>query len=233
MNNYRPISVLSPIAKVFERTIYSQLYDYLQTNNLLSKFHSGFRKFHSTATSLLDATMEWLTNMDSSKINSVVFLDLSKAFDTVDHSILLRKLCLYGLSISTLKWFKSYLTDRLQCCFINGSLSSHKKIKCGVPQGSIFGPLLFLIYINDLPNCLQHSKPRMYADDTNITSDKSLKKVIQSSNSDLSNIKEWLLANKLSLNAAKTEHMFIASDDDLNKIENTSQIHIDGHVLEC
>ena len=118
MNNYRPISVLSPIAKVLERIIYNHLYDYLQTNKLLSKFQSEFRRFHSTATSLLDATMEWLTNMDSSKINSVVFLDLSKAFDTVDHSILLRKLCLYGLSVSTLKWFKSYLTDRLQCLFI-------------------------------------------------------------------------------------------------------------------
>ena len=115
MNNHRPISILLPIAKVFERIIYNQLYDYLQTNNLLSKFQSGFRKFHFTATSLLDATMEWLTIMDSSKINSLVFLDLSKALDTVDHSILLRKLRSYGLSISVLKRFKCYLTDRLQC----------------------------------------------------------------------------------------------------------------------
>lgn len=232
MNNYRPISVISPIAKVFERIIYNQLYSYLQTNNLLSKHQSGFRSSHSTATSLIDATMEWLSNMDNGKFNSVVFLDLSKAFDTVDHSILIQKLRLYGLSVQTLKWFESYLTDRTQCCSINGHFSSFKKIKCGVPQGSILGPLLFLIYINDLPNCVHHSKPRMYADDTNLTtSGRSLKKVIQSTNKDLSNIKQWLLANKLSLNATKTEHMFIGSDDNLNKTRNTSQINIDGHAL--
>lgn len=233
MNNYRPISVISPIAKVFERIVYNQLYDYLQKNNLLSKHQSGFRSCHSTVTSLLDATMEWYTNMDNSKFNSVVFLDLSKAFDTVDHSVLLQKLRLYGLSAPTLKWFESYLTDRTQCCFTSGCLSSFKKIKCGVPQGSILGPLLFLIYINDLPHCVQHSKPRMYADDTNITtSGRSLKTVIQLTNKDLSNIKQWLLANKLSLNATKTEHMFIGSDDNLNKTRNLSQIDIDGHKVK-
>ena len=233
MTNYRPISVISTIAKVFERIIYNQLYNYLHAHNLLSKYQSGFRPLHSTTTALLDATMEWFTNMDNGQINSVVFLDLSKAFDTVDHLILLRKLSLYGSSDSTIKWFQSYLTNRTQCCAVNGHLSSNRKIKCGVPQGSILGPLLFLLYINDLPQCLKFSRPRMYADDTNITvSDKSLTKVINSTNKDLANIKQWLLANKLSLNVAKTEHMFIGSDDNLNKIRDASLIHIDGLAIK-
>ena len=104
LNNYRPISVLSSIAKVFERIVFNQFYTYLNQNNLLSKFQSGFRPFHSTATALLDATNEWLTNMDKGLLNSVTFLDFSKAFDTVDHAILLHKLSLYGVADNSLEW---------------------------------------------------------------------------------------------------------------------------------
>lgn len=232
-NNYRPISILSSISKIMERLVYDQLYEYLSKNELLSKCQSGFRRFHSTTTSLLDVTTEWYTNMDQGKLNSVVFLDLSKAFDTVNHSILLKKLSHYGLHTETVKWFNSYLTDRNQQCLVNGHLSSPKIIKCGVPQGSILGPLLFLIYINDLPNCLKHSNARMFADDTNITTtSKSITKLIQFVNSDLNNISEWLLANKLSLNVTKTEQMFIASDDSLNKISDSAIIYLGNKQLK-
>ena len=109
-----------------------------------------------------------------------------------------------------MKWFNSYLSERKQQCWVNGHLSSPKTIKCGIPQGSIIGPLLFLIYINDLPNCLKHSNPRMSPDDTNIiTTSKSITKLIQFTNIDLKNISDWLLANKLSLNVTKTEQMFM------------------------
>ena len=233
VNNYRPISVISTVAKVYERIVFDQLYNYLNRNNLLSKFQSGFRPNHSTATAMLDATNEWLSNMDKGLINCVTLLDFSKAFDTVDHTTLLHKLSLYGVAENSLAWFKSYLTNRQQRSFVNGQLSSFKPLTCGVPQGSILGPLLFLIYINDLPNSLQFSTPRMYADDTNITtSGKSLNHIIQSANSDLSSITQWLLTNKLSLNVTMTEQLFIGSDDNLRKINDKSYISIDNNPIE-
>ena len=167
--NYRPISVISVISKVFEKIVYNQINDYLTTNNLLNQYQSGFRQHHSTLTTLLNATNDWYTNIDNELLNLVVFLDLKKAFDTVDHSILLQKLELYGFSGVAQLWFKSYLTDRYQKCSVNDNLSKSRKLYCGVPQGSTLGPLLFLLYINDLPNCLKYSTAKMYADDTNIT----------------------------------------------------------------
>ena len=206
--NYRPISVIPTIAKVFERLIFNQVYEYFCTNDLLSKCQSGFRPLHSTVTALLEAVNEWTQNIDRGLINSVLFLDLAKAFDTVDHGILVENLALYGIRGTTLNWFKSYLNNRTQKCDLNGHLSSTRSLSCGVPQGTILGPLLFLIYINDLPNCLGTSSPRMYADDTNITyPGNSIHEIELNLNKELANVRDWLLANKLSLNAAKTEYM--------------------------
>ena len=120
----------------------------------ICKYQSGVRAIHSTVTALLEATDTWAYNIDRGKINAVVFLDLKKAFDTVDHEILLSKLSNYGIYGNAHQWFKSYLENRTQMCSINGSLSQSCLLSCGVPQGTILGPLLFLLYINDLPNCL-------------------------------------------------------------------------------
>ena len=169
LNTYRPISIFPVVAKVFERIVYDQVLAYINNRNLISNCQSGFRGLHSTATALLEATDNWAYNIDSGCVNAVVFLDLKKAFDTVDHDILLSKVNAYGIRCVVHKWFESYLNGRHQKYFVNGCLSENRALICGVPQGTILGPLLFLMYINDLPNCLSHSQPRMFADDTHLT----------------------------------------------------------------
>jgi hypothetical protein len=124
MENYRPISVISIIAKIMEKLIHNQLYDYLIVSNLLTNSQHGFRPCHSTTTALLDITNKWYQNMDVVQLNGVVFLDLKKAFDTVDHDILLKKLKIYGIKGMALCWLRSYLSDRMQYCQVNGHLKS-------------------------------------------------------------------------------------------------------------
>ena len=143
--SYRPISILSIVAKLFEKFVCTQLNSFLTENNVLSSSQSGFRKGHSSASALLANTDSWLLYMDAGMINGVLFLDLCKAFDTVDHEILLRKLSIYGVQNKALYWFKSYLADRMQYCRVNSATLSIRKISCGVLQESNLGPLLFLI----------------------------------------------------------------------------------------
>ena len=144
------------------------MYAYFTENNLIQPRQSGFRSLHSTVTALLDMTNQWCLNIDKGMVSGVIFLDLKKAFDTLDHAILLKKLSDYGVQGQTASWFKSYLKDRQQFCVANGLSSVKNCIVYGVPQGSLLGPFLFLIYINDLPNCLDHSMERSFADDTNL-----------------------------------------------------------------
>ena len=232
LNNYRPISIVPIVAKVFERIIYDQVYGYLTENNLISSQQSGFRSLHSTVTALLEATNNWAFNIDKGSVNAVVFLDLKKAFDTVDHTILLSKLFEYGIRGVAYEWFRSYLDNRNQQCFVNGSLSNSQILTCGIPQGTILGPLLFILYINDLPNCLSNSVARMYADDTHLTfASNNIETINDVMNHDLSNVNTWLTANKLTLNSSKTEFMLIGSRQRLGTYDTSPKLIIGGDII--
>ena len=167
-DNYRPISILPSISKLLEKCIYNRLYSFCLNNKILTDSQYGFRKNHSTAHALIELQDKILTAIHTNKFCIGIFMDLSKAFDVVDHKILLSKLEHYGVRGLPLSWFKSYLSNRSQYVVYNNSSSDFCSITHGVPQGSILGPLLFLIYINDLIHSSNKFDYIMYADDTTL-----------------------------------------------------------------
>ena len=181
--------------------MYSTLYDFLNKYNCLYKKQFGFRNSHSINHALITITETIREALDRDEYSCGVFLDFHNAFDTVNHKNLIGKLNHYSIRGLSLDWFKSCLTNRQQETSIKGIFSDSLTVSYGVPQGSILGPLLFLIYINDLNNAIAHSMVHHFADDTNITfSQKSLQKVNKSINHDFSLLVQWLRANRISLN---------------------------------
>ena len=228
-NNYRPVSLLRILSNVFEKIMYNRVSDFINQLEILYKFQFGFRKKHYTYLAhliLMDKITKSLENGD--KVIGI-YLDFSKAFDTVNHDILLQKLYYYGIRGNAYEWFKSYLTDRVQYVTYNGVQSSPKKIQCGVPQGSILGPLLFLLYINDLPNVCAKTMPFLFADDTNLfISRKNSHELYEAANNDLNAISEWLQVNRLSLNVKKTHYMLFSS----TKIMSTNaELKIEAEIF--
>ena len=214
--NYRPISLLPAISKIFEKVVYKQVYNYMDTNNLLYKSQYGFRQKHSTELAAMEVTDQVFRDIDKKKLPLAIFLDFSKAFDTIDHLILLNKLAYYGIKGTALNWFKSYLKDRTQFVQYKDKTSCNATITTGVPQGSILGPLLFIIYINDIVKVTNKFHFTIYADDTTLLepictfAPNNLMHSIEMSqaiNTELKLIVEWLALNKLSLNVKKTKMM--------------------------
>ena len=171
--------------------------------------------------------------MDKGLLNGIIFLDLKKAFDCVDHAILIEKFKKFGCVGNTLNWCKSYFTNRKQMCKVNQTTSKCRTVSCGVPQGSNLGPILFLLYVNDLPNCLKSRTASMFADDTNLTASGSTSTQLYIKlNNDLENIHQWLLANKLTLNTSKTEYMIVGSRQRLGKIDDEAEIKLGDNKIK-
>ena len=230
LTNYRPISVLPVFSKILERVIHDQLVSYFLQYDLFSPYQSGFRPCHSTQDVLLYVVDSWRKEIDARKFVVAGFLDLAKAFDCVNHDILLDKLARYGVVNNAYAWFESYLCGRQQAVKFDGCLSAWGPVRIGVPQGSILGPLLFSIFVNDLPSVVNHAQINMFADDTELhCSGEDLPSVQNDLQSDLHRVQNWLQANRLQLNISKSVMMLIGS---WQKLRNRSvSVSIDGKPL--
>ena len=234
--DWRPVSVLPFPSKIIEKVVNHQLVYHFECNNYLLKNQHGFRKGLSTSTAIFEYVQFLYDSYDKARSSSSVFIDYSRAFDTIDHDILCKELKLYGLDKNSLEWFRNYLNDRTQMVKVNNYLSSTKHVSMGVPQGSILGPFLFILYVNDLIAEAQNVDANMllYADDTILyASSNSVINAMRETQMLFNKLNVWCSLNRLSLNIKKTKHMYIQSnkDDYLNHNVN-SKICLNGESLE-
>ena len=226
--NYRPVSNLQYVSKLTEKMVFDQIHTHMMTHSLYPEFQSAYRKNHSTETALVRVTNDILMKMNTQEVTLLVMLDLSAAFDTVNHKILLTRLNEeLGICGSALEWFKSYLAKRGQRVYMDGSLSERFSLECGVPQGSCLGPLLFLIYASKLFKVVEDQLPHVhcYADDTQIYL--SFKPISNTSQEDavrvmeccIEKIRRWLSHDRLLINDDKTEFIIIGTRQQLNKLQ--------------
>ena len=227
-SNYRPISLLMHLNKIFEKVIHQRLYNFLRKFDVLDRNQYGFRKKHSTASAIYDLIENKLKNLDGNLNICALYMDLSKAFDTVNHKILLEKLDHYGIRGIPLQLIKSYLSNRKQYTVVNGHKSEKLLIDIGVPQGSVLGPLFFILYINDLPYA-SSLVTKLYADDTClIFSAKTVDELQIVINSEVNKIQNWMSSNKLSINYSKTKYMLINRRNDYTPFS----LYINDHKIE-
>ena len=231
-SNYRPISLLPILSKILEKLMYSRIIKFIEKHNILYKNQYGFQKGMSTEFAVNSLLSNIVKCLENKEIGFCIFLDFAKAFDTVNHEIILDKLEYYGVRGIALDWFKSYLSDRMQCTEIGDTQSKLDFIKCGVPQGSILGPLLFLLYINDIVMSSKLFEFILFADDTSLFySHKNKHDAETIINNELSNISQWLAANKLSLNVGKSKLLIFTNQKSISKGSKTKTQN-DEHITD-
>lgn len=233
-NNYRPISIISNVAKIFEKIIFKRLFNYINESSILSPCQSGFRPNFSTTTVLTKFVNDVTSSLDVNMPTGAIFIDLTKAFDLVDHYLLLDKLHAIGLSEQSMFWFNSYLHYRRQCVSVSGALSQFMVMEQGVPQGSCLGPLLFSIFINDLPQICGDCQTLLYADDTVIyTSKRDICSIQSSLQTDFDIVQKWFLNNGLILNKLKSHSMLFSINSGQHTQANSLMVKfLDGTVME-
>jgi len=228
-SDLRPISILPTPSKLIEKSVHDQLSNYLNNNNLLSENQSGFRKNHSTTTLLMHITSIIYNALNNNKVISLILLDFSKAFDSINHNILIHNLKDIGLSPLTLKWFISYLKGRKHRVISNENISDWIEVINGVPQGSILGPILFSIYTRQIPTIFNYVDCFMFADDTQLLKSYNIEdsiKTFDEINNDLEILYQWCERHCLKLNPKKCIHLIIGSDKNLKLLNNNGVIDL-------
>ena len=231
VSNYRPISLLSAFSKIFEKLVHNRVYNFLQQNESLYDMQFGFRAGRSCEHALLVAQNDILSALNKKQTALLLLIDYSKAFDMVSHDILLDKLKHYGIRGKAHDWFRSYLSNRTQYVSIDDKISTTKSIKYGLPQGSIIGPLLFILYINDLPNINEKVRFILYADDANIiiTADTEAE-IISIYESMCGDLVKWVNINGLFLNIKKTNYMIFTRKR--HSVLENYEPHVGGVKIE-
>ena len=216
--NYRPISVFPGFSKILERLVFNRCISFLNKHIILFENQFGFRLKHSTNMSVIKLVDKIVNAANNNEMTTGIFLDLSKAFDTIKHDILVDKMAHYGFRGIALDWFKSYLTNRKQFVEYNNRKSTIRLINSGMPQGSILGPIGFIIYVNDIPNSVPNLSLILFADDSSaFTSHKDLSTLNNIMNNGLSKLNTWFKSNKLSLNLKKTNFMLLGTCNKTNQ----------------
>ena len=232
VNNYRPVSLLPLPGKLLEKIVNKRISEFWDNNNILSNDQGGFRKGHSTAATIADLTDNLFQQINLGNTTLAAFVDLRKAFDTVNIDILCSKLCHAGIRGKVFNWCKNYLTNRQQCTLANNVRSSLLPVTCGVPQGSVLGPLFFLIYVNDVQQAVTNCGVKLYADDTVLyQSGVNMEVARDKLQLSVNKFKSWCNVNALTINVSKTKVMAFATRSKVKKCKGV-KIKIDCDPLK-